>query len=480
MVKLLKNKKTNKRNNRKINKKTNKKTSNKIRLYKGGNIKSSVILLEICKQACDIMKPMIEAFYNIMSGKITNIKPDKTIFTIVDGLVQYFLKDILFKDKFQGIVGEENVIVNIDTGTYTVDDIPIPNEIIDKDTNLNSYQLIDQTKTAIQKLRLSMNPSISYRDKYVFIDPIDGTSEFSKGLGQQSTILIGFSDSNGNAWAGIIYRPISPTATSMYKYQYVYGCRAEEVLTYSKISTGYIDKPININSLLTSNKDISTFLEEIVNPTSSDGTETKLTRVKSGGAGNKMLMVLEGEGEAYIQDRGLNRWDTCAPEAVIKAAGGFFCKLTDFLKNGDKSYTYKVSDLNLDFEPASTNNPKFSLHNISTELNEQLNAELPQIKIKLMAAEYNAKHNITNNKLISNKLNKLKNNEKNYPQILKEITNNFLQKLNSNKDNYTIENFTPYFNLSGVVAFLNNNPDNVIKMRAICKTAEEKSLPIYA
>ena len=31
-------------------------------------------------------------------------------------------------------------------------------------------------------------------------------------------------------------------------------------------------------------------------------------RVPSGGAGNKMLMLLEGKGAAYIQDRGVSRW----------------------------------------------------------------------------------------------------------------------------------------------------------------------------
>ena len=45
------------------------------------------------------------------------------------------------------------------------------------------------------------------------------------------------------------------------------------------------------------------------------------------GAGNKMLMLLEGKGAAYIQDRGVSRWDTCACEAVIDAHGGLLCKL---------------------------------------------------------------------------------------------------------------------------------------------------------
>lgn len=36
--------------------------------------------------------------------------------------------------------------------------------------------------------------------------------------------------------------------------------------------------------------------------------QLQFDRVPSGGAGNKMLMLLEGKGAAYIQDRGVSRW----------------------------------------------------------------------------------------------------------------------------------------------------------------------------
>ena len=39
--------------------------------------------------------------------------------------------------------------------------------------------------------------------------------------------------------------------------------------------------------------------------------ELGFDRVPSGGAGNKMLMLLEGKGAAYIQDRGVSRWGEC-------------------------------------------------------------------------------------------------------------------------------------------------------------------------
>ena len=45
-----------------------------------------------------------------------------------------------------------------------------------------------------------------------------------------------------------------------------------------------------------------------------------------GGAGNKILAVAEGRADVALMHFGTSLWDTCAPEAVLRAAGG---KLTD-------------------------------------------------------------------------------------------------------------------------------------------------------
>lgn len=81
--------------------------------------------------------------------------------------------------------------------------------------------------------------------------------------------------------------------------------------------------------------------------------EMGFERVPSGGAGNKMLMLLEGKGGAYIQDRGVSRWDTCGAQAVIEAHGGHLGKLSSFISNNGaiESYTYLKSEQNLDFIP---------------------------------------------------------------------------------------------------------------------------------
>ena len=44
--------------------------------------------------------------------------------------------------------------------------------------------------------------------------------------------------------------------------------------------------------------------------------------LQAGGTGNKMLLVLEGLANAYVHpSTGTKKWDTCAGDAIIRAAG---------------------------------------------------------------------------------------------------------------------------------------------------------------
>ena len=56
------------------------------------------------------------------------------------------------------------------------------------------------------------------------------------------------------------------------------------------------------------------------------------TRIlKAGGCGHKVMLVIEGEAHAYVfGSPGCKKWDTCAPEAILRALGG---NLTDIHGN---------------------------------------------------------------------------------------------------------------------------------------------------
>jgi 3'-phosphoadenosine 5'-phosphosulfate (PAPS) 3'-phosphatase len=313
-------------------------------------------LCRVTHRACNALSPMVSAFYQTINSETSKHKADASFFTIADGIVQYLLVNHLFSNgRFLNIVGEEDDNnVQIDNAPYTVDDLTVPAEY---------NTLIDQAKNSLNDLSTEFD-SFNYKDLTVFIDPIDGTREFSTGLGEQCSICIGFASDAGKPVAGIVYRPITKPET------FAMGAASEG------FTESHLDIPAvpNHTGFLTSNGGVSPFLVQLM-------SKLGYQRVPSGGAGNKMLMLLEGKGGAYIQDRGVSRWgkclffsfhvyflltclfiDTCAAQAVIEAHGGVLAKLTSFV-NGDrdwKHYTYLKSNSNLDFEANTSNLTPFN------------------------------------------------------------------------------------------------------------------------
>lgn len=284
---------------------------------------------------------MVVQFYNAINGETSKLKADKSVFTIADGIVQHLLVHSLFGNKFNNVVGEEeDSSVNITTRPYTVEDLTVPVEF---------YDIVDTTRSKIESLSNELNGH-DYKGYDVFIDPIDGTREFSTNLGEQCSICIGFSDSViGKPVAGLVYRPITCPPT------WAAGAAGEQVVM------GELDMATtpSTNGYLTSNGSISKFIVSLM-------SELKYDRVPSGGAGNKMLMLLEGKGNCYIQDRGVSRWDTCGAQAVIEAYGGILVKLSSFIQNKSlESYTYKKSALNLDFEAGAANLTAYNVNDKS-------------------------------------------------------------------------------------------------------------------
>lgn len=277
---------------------------------------------------------MVQTFYKhcngINSDSGVTLKADKSVFTIADGIVQTLLVNYLFKqENFKSIVGEEDAEVNIVSASahYSVDGLTVPDEYI---------PLIDKCRDDMTALSNEIDKE-AYKDLTIFIDPIDGTREFSTALGEQCSICIGFSDAGGKPVAGIVYRPIDCT--------YATGA----------VSEGYFEQKLNIapssnnKGLLTSNGSISPFIKNLID-------KLGFERVPSGGAGNKMLMLLEGKGVVYIQDRGVSRWDTSGAQAVIEAKGGILTKLSPFVRDRSlESYTYLQAELNTDFEEGLSN-----------------------------------------------------------------------------------------------------------------------------
>jgi 3'(2'), 5'-bisphosphate nucleotidase len=314
-------------------------------------------LCMVTLKACMEVTPAIEALYDSINNNDgnTKTKADDSVFTIADGLVQYILTEVLSLNQVVGeIVGEEDCIVNLTSKPYTVDDfvIPIEFETIVEDT---ISKIINMQQEWFSSLSFSEQKQQNnyYQSLTAFIDPIDGTREFSTQKGEQCTVCVGFADTRtGRPVAGVVYRPLSKPQST-----WAVGAKDENYVSSSLQQK--VDNNDNLNgSLLTTNGRISPFLESIMD-------ELQYERVCSGGAGNKMLMLLEGKGTAYIQDRGVSRWDTCAAQAVLEANGGILYKLDQFMSMSNNndiieddddallSYTYRKTNENLDFVPDS-------------------------------------------------------------------------------------------------------------------------------
>lgn len=154
-------------------------------------------------------------------------------------------------------------------------------------------------------------------DLVIWVDPLDGTTEFVKGCLESVTVLIGIS-LKGKSIAGVIHQPF-----------YGYSAGADHITgrtMWGLIGLGCFgiepkhlseDKLIVTSTASHRNKMIEDSLDAI--------KPDVIMRV--GGAGFKVLLVIEGKAHSYVfTSNGCKKWDTCAPEAVLEACGGI---LTD-------------------------------------------------------------------------------------------------------------------------------------------------------
>jgi 3'(2'), 5'-bisphosphate nucleotidase len=156
--------------------------------------------------------------------------------------------------------------------------------------------------------------SATDKDICVWVDPLDGTAEYTQGLLDHVTVLIGIAV-NGEAVAGVINQP------------YFNYLSKEPGAKLGRTIWGLVGL-----GAFGFDQKLADPSQRIVVTTRSHETEavrnaiaacepTEVLRV--GGAGHKVLLLIEGKAHAYIfASPGCKKWDTCAPEAVLHAVGG--------------------------------------------------------------------------------------------------------------------------------------------------------------
>jgi 3'(2'), 5'-bisphosphate nucleotidase len=145
-----------------------------------------------------------------------------------------------------------------------------------------------------------------------FVDPLDGTRDFVKQNGEFA-VMIGLAE-EGRSTLGVVFMPVGGRA-------FVGGIGVAAF----EGGPGRTRKPLRVSAvatlgeaeLLVSRSRLEGSLEDVA----AHLGVRKITR--SGSAGVKAARVAVGEADVYAQPGYAGKlWDSCAPEAIVVAAGG--------------------------------------------------------------------------------------------------------------------------------------------------------------
>lgn len=176
---------------------------------------------------------------------------------------------------------------------------------------------------------------VKLSDLTVWVDPLDGTKEYTQGLLDHVTVLVGIAVGS-EAVAGVIHQPY-------YNYQSTEeGARLGRTF-YGVAGGGVVGisgcPPPPTRVITTTRSHGTGLVQEALHLLKPDQV------LKVGGAGHKVILLMEGVASAYVfPSPGCKKWDTCAPQAILHAMGGL---LTDI--HGNKyQYHAGVEQVNME------------------------------------------------------------------------------------------------------------------------------------
>lgn len=154
-----------------------------------------------------------------------------------------------------------------------------------------------------------------------FVDPIDGTADYVRG-GDDFVVMIGLA-LNGFPVLGVLFQPISDT---LWMGVDTSSLNRSNAIQWAEKTSGKLKVDLDIRHnkipetgplLAVSRNSSHKFVDYIMKELGS------LRTIKKGSVGLKMMLVAEGQADLYIAPpRRIKVWDTCAPEVIVRAAGG--------------------------------------------------------------------------------------------------------------------------------------------------------------
>ncbi|XP_030200256.1 3'(2'),5'-bisphosphate nucleotidase 1 [Gadus morhua] len=216
-----------------------------------------------------------------------------------------------------------------------------------------------QEDVILQKCCPSEYKDLKEEELVVWVDPLDGTKEYTEGLLDNVTVLIGISY-GGKAIAGVINQPF-------YNYQVGGGADLGRtmwgVLGLGTFGIEVKEVPGDRRIVTTTRSHSNKVVTDCV-----DAMEPHEV-IRVGGAGNKIIQLIEGKASAYVfASPGCKKWDTCATEAILHAVGG---KLTDMHGN-DYCYDANVKHMNSAGVLATLHNHQYYVNRVPQSVRSAL------------------------------------------------------------------------------------------------------------
>ncbi|KAL3116177.1 hypothetical protein niasHT_002301 [Heterodera trifolii] len=228
------------------------------------------------------------------------------------------------------IIGEED-IAPPSTPFQTLQPLPSSHHfhIIFNDSNATtavpSSEVLSSDERVPNELR-----SIEMKDVVVWVDPLDGTSEFTKSkenpaLLRQVTVLIGITH-KGRPVAGIVHQPyyegqqtadgLAPNGRTIWSIVGV-GTFGHQKTAQQNANVPSADGQMPRVAVTTASHHTE-LVQKALDALVEGKLISEIERV--GGAGFKVLRCLEGATAYVFASRGCKKWDTAAPEALLLAA----------------------------------------------------------------------------------------------------------------------------------------------------------------
>lgn len=199
----------------------------------------------------------------------------------------------------------------------------------EEEISKEDFQVVDVSKDKFKDVSLPENFQLNLPEKdiVIYVDPIDATSEYIKGSKLCSMTLIGISY-QGRAFGGVVNAPFANDS----KGKLVWALEGFKS-NFDEIRVQ--QEPRNETILVTSKSHSSPALLEMIQKLHVDKV------IHEGGAGYKIMHLVESIADVYCYPvKGTKKWDTCAPEAILKFYGG--CITDSYGKEIDYADTKNV------------------------------------------------------------------------------------------------------------------------------------------